>query len=395
MTDTKAARNGLLICGILLIAANLRMPITSLSPLLPFIKQDAPVSSAFAGFLTTLPLLAFALVSPFVSGLSRRFGMRRILFFALIILSIGSFIRPFGGLPLLLMGTLLIGFAIAAGNVLVPSLIKQEFPFRLGLMTGLYSIVMNLSAAVSSGLSVPLAETLPRGWQGSLLTFACFSLVALLFWLPQIRQNRERPLDQKTHDKQAVNVWRSPLAWMITVLMGMQSLIFYVAVAWLPEIMQSRGLLPAESGWMLTILQIGIMPTTFIAPMIAARMKDQRLLVGLAAGFLALGTTGLLFANDQFWLDAVIVLILGIGSGLAFSLAMMFFNLRTRTAETAADLSGMAQSIGYLLAAIGPTLFGVLHDISGHWNGAIVLFYVATLLILFCGLKAGRNRVID
>ncbi|WP_239256947.1 CynX/NimT family MFS transporter [Listeria ilorinensis] len=395
MTDSRTTRNGLLICGILLIAANLRMPITSLSPLLPFIKLDFPISSALAGFLTTLPLLAFALVSPFVSGLSRRFGMRRILFLALLILTIGSFIRPFGGLVLLLVGTLLIGFAIAAGNVLVPSLIKQEFPFKLGLMTGLYSIVMNLSAAISSGLSVPLAEKLPLGWQGSLLTFACFTLIALLAWLPQLRKKQELPLYQKSSDKPQVNVWRSPLAWMITVLMGMQSLIFYVAVAWLPEIMQSHGLLPAESGLMLTILQIGIMPTTFIAPIIAARMKDQRILVVIAAIFLTLGTTGLLLVNEQFWLDAGIVLILGIGSGLSFSLAMMFFNLRTRSAETAADLSGMAQSIGYLVAAIGPTLFGTLHDLSGHWNGAIVLFYVAILLILFSGLIAGRNRVMD
>ncbi|EUJ27999.1 hypothetical protein MFLO_12566 [Listeria floridensis FSL S10-1187] len=233
-----------LIFGIILVAINLRMPITSVSPLLELIRLDLPMSNTLAGFLTTLPLIAFAIISPFVSKLSRRIGTEKLVFYTLIFLAAGSFVRPLGNLALLLAGTLLIGIGIAVGNVILPSIIKKEFPFRLGLLTGIYSISMNLFAAIASGLSFPLANA-GLGWHGTLYLFAGFTILALLLWLPQLLKKQETPVKESVKPLHAErNVWKSKMAWQIAAVMGIQSAVFYISVAWLPVIIQDRAFLP-------------------------------------------------------------------------------------------------------------------------------------------------------
>ncbi|EUJ44306.1 hypothetical protein PRIP_10432 [Listeria riparia FSL S10-1204] len=192
----------LLIIGIILVASNLRAPITAVSPLLSYMRADLPLSNTMTGFLTTLPLLAFAGLSPFVSQLARKWGMELLVFLALCFMVFGSLIRPFGGIPVLLFGTFLIGLAIAVGNVLLPSLIKKEFPFKMGLMTGIYSISMNVSAMLASGLSVPIAVNAGLGWQGALVIWSVFAIIALIVWLPQLRYNtRTAPVSAATKPK--------------------------------------------------------------------------------------------------------------------------------------------------------------------------------------------------
>ncbi|MBC1935566.1 MFS transporter [Listeria grandensis] len=381
----------LLIIGILLVASNLRAPITAISPLLSYIRVDLPLSNTMTGFLTTLPLLAFAGLSPFVSKLARRWGMEFVVFFALCLMVFGSLVRPFGGIPLLLFGTFLIGLAIAVGNVLLPSLIKQEFPFKMGLMTGMYSISMNVCAMLASGLSVPIAVKSGFGWQGALVVWSAFVIIALLFWLPQLKYNKKVVLDSTVH-KSKQSIWGSPLAWKITIFMGMQSTVFYVMVAWLPNILISQGIASTEAGFMLSLLQLGILPFTFIVPIIASKMKSQQPIIIAMAVLLLAGTAGLMFGSGHLFLISASVFMIGIGSGTAFSICMMFFSLRTTTASEAADLSGMAQSIGYLLASTGPTLFGLLHDVTDSYTAPLGILIVATLLLLIMGLDAARDK---
>ncbi|RDX02236.1 CynX/NimT family MFS transporter [Listeria kieliensis] len=396
-TELEKARNLKisLVLGIIFVAINLRMPITSISPLLELIRKDLPISNTLAGFLTTLPLIAFAVISPFVSKLSRKLGVEQLVFYTLLFLVFGSFIRPFGdNLTFLLIGTLLIGIGIAVGNVILPSIIKKEFPFQLGLLTGIYSISMNLFAAIASGLSFPLANNFGLGWRGTLYVFSAFTVLALLIWLFQLgkkpKQVASANSKKPAHAHQSV--WKSKLAWQIAVVMGVQSAVFYINVAWLPVIVQDRGFTAADGGFMLSLMQFGIIPITFIIPIIAGKTKDQRVLMSLASFFICGGIIGLMLPIASLVYLSIISIMLGVGGGMAFSLSMMFFSLRTSTPEEAAETSGMAQSVGYLLAAFGPLLFGFLHDALGNFEISLFILLAAGIGLFLAGLGAAKDQ---
>ncbi|SDK50551.1 MFS transporter, CP family, cyanate transporter [Paenibacillus sp. OK060] len=393
--NTKALPSsiGFIILGIIFIAANLRTPLTSVGPLVSLIRDDVHISNTLAGLITTLPLLAFALLSPLVPKLGRKYGVERIILLALIFLTIGIVIRSLSGAANLYIGTVILGFAIAICNVLLPSIIKRDFPNKIGSMTGLYSVSMCLCGAIASGISVPLAVNAGLKWQGALGIWGVLSFVAILCWLPQLRnQSKQTVTTSQQRASNDVNVWRSPLAWQVTLFMGIQSMVFYVLIAWLPEILKQQGIDSTQSGWYLSIMQLALLPFTFIVPVIAGRMSSQRLLVVITTILLLTGTLGLLYGSSNIIL--LWIIILGIGVGFAFSLSMMFFGLRTENAHQAAELSGMAQSIGYLLAAIGPALIGYLHDATNSWDMPLFILLGASVLLLLAGMGAARNRFV-
>lgn len=384
---------GLIILGIIVIAANLRAPLTSVGPLVSLIRDDVRISNTLAGLITTVPLLAFALLSPLVPKLGRRYGAERIILIALIFLTVGIVIRSLSGAANLYIGTAILGFAIAVCNVLLPSLIKRDFPNKIGSMTGVYSISMSLFGAVASGISVPLAVNAGLKWQGALGIWGILSFVSVLCWLPQLRnQTKQTTTAGRQMSGNEVNVWRSPLAWQVTLFMGIQSMVFYVLIAWLPEILKQQGIDSNQSGWYLSIMQLALLPFTFIVPVIAGRMSNQRLLMVITINLLLTGTLGLLYGSSNIIL--LWIIILGIGGGFAFSLSMMFFGLRTENAHQAAELSGMAQSIGYLLAATGPALIGFLHDASNSWTLPLFILLGASVLLFFVGIGASRNHFV-
>lgn len=384
---------GFIILGIIVIAANLRTPLTSVGPLVSLIRDDVQISNTLAGLITTLPLLAFALLSPVVPKLGRMYGVERIILIALIFLTIGIVIRSLSGAANLYIGTAILGFAIAVCNVLLPSIIKRDFPKKIGSMTGLYSISMSLCGAIASGISVPLAVNAGLKWQGALGIWGILSFVSILCWLPQLRnQTMQTATTSQQKNSNDVNVWRSPLAWQVTLFMGIQSMVFYVLIAWLPEILKQQGIDSNQSGWYLSIMQLAMLPFTFVVPVIAGRMSSQRLLVGITTTLLLTGTLGLLYGSSNIIL--LWIIILGIGGGFAFSLSMMFFGLRTENAHQAAELSGMAQSIGYLLAAVGPALIGYLHDATNSWKLPLFILLGASILLFLVGIGAARNRFV-
>lgn len=381
-----------IILGIVLIALTMRSPLTSVGPLVGSIRESLGLSNAAAGLITTLPLLAFALLSPFAPILARRFGVERTLLYALVLLMAGIAIRSLTATASLFAGTALIGLAIAACNVLIPSLVKRDFAHQVGLMTGVYSVSMNLCGAIASGVSVPVARDLGFGWNGALGVWGILVLSAALFWLPQARASRASAGAATSGASKHRSLWRSPLAWMVTIFMGMQSLLFYVLIAWLPEIMTSRGLNEDSGGWMLSLFQIAALPVAFIVPIVAGRMKNQRLLVIIMTILLFVSLGGLYIGGNAF--ISLWTVLLGIAGGCAFSLAMIFLSLRTKDAFDSASLSGMSQSVGYLLAATGPILFGLLHDITASWNPPLLVLLVVSSLLLLSGLGASRNRTV-
>jgi CP family cyanate transporter-like MFS transporter len=387
-TGVRTARRVLLIAGILLVAANLRGVITSVGPLLETIRRDEGLSAGQAGVLSALPLLTFAVFSPQVPRLARRFGMERLLWLALLTLTAGIVLRSVPLSGLLWLGTVLLGMAIAVGNVLLPALLKRDFPDRVAPMTSLYSVTMGIVGAIVSGLAVPLAGALPGGWRTALGCTAGLALVSVAVWAPQaFRGGRE----EVTLPRLGRTPWRSGLAWQVTAFMGLQSFGFYIVLAWFPAILHSQGMSEENGGWLLFVLQVLGVLMNAVIPLVANKLHDQRL---LAAGGSLLSLTGYVGLMIAPGLAVLWVVIVGLASGICFVLALFFFTLRSADSFTAAALAGMAQSIGYLFATLGPVVFGALHDATSGWNVPMVLLVAAAATQACCGLGAGRNLTV-
>lgn len=389
-TLSSRRQNWLLIAGILLIATSLRVTFTGAAPLLDSIRADYGLTTAQTGLLTTLPLLAFGLVSPLAAGFARRFGMERSLTGALILICAGIAVRSLPSPTLLYVGTAIIGCGIALGNVLLPGLIKRDFSGHVAKMVGAYSLTMGGAAALGSALVVPLALS-GLGWQGALLALMAFPLLGFLVWLPQWRNHTPAAVttSRSLHDK---GIWRSALAWQVTLFLGINSLVYYVIIGWLPAILISHGYSEAQAGSLHGLLQLATAAPGLLIPLVLHKLKDQK---GIAIGvalMCAVSAVG-------YWLmpqQAVLwTLIFGFGSGATMILGLTFIGLRAGSAHQAAALSGMAQSVGYLLAACGPPVMGKIHDASGDWHIPLIAVAVISLIMAVFGGLAGRDKEIN
>lgn len=383
-------RHLLLIAGILFIASTLRVTFTGAAPLLDAIRADYGLSTAQTGMLTTLPLLAFGLVSPLAAGVGRRLGIERSLLVALVLICLGIGLRSLPSTALLFGGTAIIGCGIALGYVLLPGLIKRDFSQHVARMTGAYSITMGGAAALGSAMVVPLALA-GFGWHGALLMLMVFPLLALLVWLPQTRKTATAPLTGSgaMHNR---GIWRSALAWQVTLFLGINSLVYYVIIGWLPAILQSLGYSEAQAGSLHGLLQLATAAPGLAIPLILHRLKDQRAIAIIVALMCAISACGLWFWPGQ---AVVWTLVFGFGSGATMILGLTFIGLRANSAHQAAALSGMAQTIGYLLAACGPPLMGKIHDANGDWQIPLLAVALISVVMALFGALAGRDREIN
>jgi CP family cyanate transporter-like MFS transporter len=384
-TSSPVSRPALLIAGVLLIAATLRAPITGIAPVLDMIRDSLSLGTAQAGILTTLPLLAFALVSPVAVVLARRFGLERSLFGALLLIAGGVALRPAGAVWSLFAGTAVIGIGVAIANVLLPSLLKRDFPTKIALVTSAYAMTAGIAAALASVMAVPIASLPGKDWRWALGAFEIFPLAALAAWTPQLA-NHTAPAGGTTALPQGGRIWHSPLAWQVTFFFGLNSLVYYVVVAWLPAMLMERGYSAAAAGSLHGISQVATAIPGFLGPLIG-RLKDQK----IAAAGLALVTGTALFGFFFLpaWAPAWTALF-GFGTGATFILGLSIISLRAGNARQAASLSGMVQCVGYLVAASAPPLAGLIHDRSHGWQTPLMICCLLCGVMAAFGYRAGR-----
>ncbi|MCZ2264787.1 MULTISPECIES: CynX/NimT family MFS transporter [unclassified Isoptericola] len=383
------------VVAIVLAALNLRPGVVAVSPLLGEILAEEGLSATAGGVLTTLPVLCFGLLAPVAPGLARRVGLERALFGSLVVLCLGFALRLVPGIAPLLVGTLAVGSAIGLGNVLLPALIKRDFADRVGLMTGLYSMALSGGAALAAGLTVPIATATGMDWRAALASWGLLAVLGAVVWAPRALRSTGvvatlRPPGATPADA-VRSVWRSPLAWAVTVLMGTQSLSFYAVNAWLPEIFVAAGRSVAVGGWLLALTNLLGIVGSFVTPVLAGRMRRQRGIGVVIVALITTGLVGLILAPDAavLW-----VVLLGLGQGGGISLALTLMALRTENAARTSELSGMAQSAGYVLAACGPLGLGVAHDATGSWTAPLVLLVVASLVQGVAAWFAGRDEIV-
>ena len=393
----KVAHPALMIISILLIASNLRAPITGLGPILEFISHDLHLSPTQAGMLTTLPLLAFALFSPISSGLARKIGLESSLMIALTLISLGIIIRSSGSMATLFLGTCIIGIGIAIGNVLLPSLLKRDFPTQVPTLTAIYVLVMGIGSTISSSTAIPLLNLAEKlhitaipSWAFSLASVIIFPVVSILMWLPQLSTHTRPSVDTADIDSHSY-LWRSAAAWQVTIFLGLNSFVMYIFISWLPSILVDNGYTENQAGYIHGILQLSTaMPALILIPLMA-KIKDKRTMSVIIAILSFSSILGLLLMPEH---AIVWVICIGFSCGGGFILGLSFVGIRTHDAHQAAALSGMAQCMGYLLAASGPLIFGSLHEMTASWSLPLLMTTSVCVVWALLALYAGRPQII-
>ena len=376
------------VIALLAVAFNLRGPVVGVAPVLGPIRADTGLSAAAAGLLTALPVVCFGAFAPVAPRLARRLGMGAALAGAMAVLTGGILVRLLPSAVALFAGTLLVGVAIAVANVLLPAVIKRDFAAHVGLMTGLYVMAFSVGASLAAGGTVPLQEATGMGWRAALAVWAIPAALAALLWLPR-RRRPERDPGSVEGLPHASWMWRDPLAWQITLFLGLQSIGFYSTVAWLPTVFVDEGISANSAGLLLAVATLVSIPASLVAPVLAARAPDQRRIVVAAVVLCVAGLLGLMIAPTAapgLWMA-----LLGLGQGAAIGLALTLIGLRTSDDHHASELSSMAQTVGYTLAAGGPVALGAVHDLTGGWAVPLGLLLVLLVPQLLAGLGAARD----
>ncbi len=382
--------------ALLLLAMNLRLSISSVPPVLDAIRRTQRISSVGAGVLTMLPVLCMGVFAPLAPRAGRRFGDERVLLAAVLLLAGGILLRLVPGIASLYAGTVVAGLAIALLNVLTPAVVKRDFP-RPGRIMGLYSTTLTAGAALAAGLTVPLSHAFAggvgasdsgSGWRAALAIWAVPALLAGLVWARVSRASGAAvPGAAATR---SASPWRSTLAWRVTAYMGVQSFLFYAFISWAPDVLRAAGLSEASAGGLLSLALVCGLPASMLVPVLAERSRRAGPAAVLAAVCWAAGLAGLIWAPGS---AAVVWMVLvGVGQGSTLSLALTVIVIRSADRSAAAGLSGMAQTVGYLVAALGPLAVGLLHSATGSWTPPLVLLLVAAALSAVVGLSVDRGR---
>ncbi|EFV34784.1 MAG: MFS transporter [Gemella morbillorum] len=394
---TKQTNKVIILLGIILLGMILRTPITSVGAIIGPLKNLLEINNTVAGLITTIPLIAFAIFSPFVAKISNKIGLEKTLYLAAIVTSIGLLLRFYINTSVFFVTTFIIGVGLTVGNVLLPGLAKKYFPENLGVMTGFYAVVMNVSASVAAGISYPILSSNVGGEKFSTgLAVNIWLIVSILniviYAIITKNSKSERIEDKKSGGK---GYLRNLKMWSVMLSMGLQSALFYCSVSWFAEIMISKGFTPSEAGLLLSISQFAQFPSTFLVPVLAEKIKNKLIIpIFIAMGYVA-SLIGMIYIQGNFALMTIYIVLFALAGGGSFSYVMYLFSAKSKNEEEAADISGLAQAGGYWLAAIFPPLLGYVRDVL-NWDVAIyILIMTASLLFITLLHSSSKGNIIE
>ena len=394
---TKKSNSILIILGVIFLSLILRTPITSVGAIVGPLKSILDINNTIAGFITTIPLIAFAIFSPMVAKLSNKAGLEKTLLIAAIVISFGLGLRFYIDTYVFFITTFIIGVGITIGNVLLPGLVKKYYPEKLGLMTGFYAVVMNVGAAVAAGISYPILSSNIGGEKFSTgLAVNIWIVIAVINIIIYAAMSKNNNVSEVNDEHEKVHgYFKYSKMWTIMLSMGLQSALFYCSVSWFAEIMISKEFTPETAGLLLSISQFAQFPSTFIVPILADKVHNKLIIpVVITIGYLV-SLVGMLYTSGNFVLMLIFIIIFALAGGGSFSYVMYLFSVKSRNESEAADISGLAQSGGYLLAAVFPPLLGYIRDIS-DWNKALyVLILTAAVLLVTLVHCSSKGNIIE
>ncbi len=374
----------LLVAAFTLAALNLRPAIAGVSPLLNEIRADLGLNAAAGGAITTVMVLCLGVLSPLAPVLARRFGLDRTLLIGLLVLAAGIALRSTDGVLCLYAGAVVAGTAIAIMNVVMPGVVKERFPDQVGLFTGIYVSALVAGAAAGSALMVPLEEA--YGWRLATGSAAVLALAAAALWYPQVRPGPA--IDTGTARGRYRRLLGRRVTWYVTGFLGVQSMTFYIMLAWLPTIFRDAGLSAVEAGNLLGLTNFCQIAATLLVPPYAARSRTQAPHAVISTLFTLTGFAAIMIAPTTVpWLWMIV---LGLGQGATISLALLIITVRAPDPASVTALSAVAQSMGYVFAAAGPVLIGLLHGLTGNWTVPLAVAVGLSVVQLAFGALAGR-----
>ena len=395
---TKQTNKVIILLGIILLGMILRTPITSVGAIIGPLKNLLEINNTVAGLITTIPLIAFAIFSPFVAKISNKIGLEKTLYLAAIVTSIGLLLRFYINTSVFFVTTFIIGVGLTVGNVLLPGLAKKYFPENLGVMTGFYAVVMNVSASVAAGISYPILSSNIGGEKFSTgLAVNIWLIVSILNIVIYAIITKNSKSERIIEDKKTgvAGYLKSLKMWSVMLSMGLQSALFYCSVSWFAEIMISKGFTPSEAGLLLSISQFAQFPSTFLVPVLAEKIKNKLIIpIFIAMGYVA-SLIGMIYIQGNFALMTIYIVLFALAGGGSFSYVMYLFSAKSKNEEEAADISGLAQAGGYWLAAIFPPLLGYVRDVL-NWDVAIyILIVTASLLFITLLHSSSKGNIIE
>lgn len=380
-------RTALSVLLVVFISVNLRPLLTSVAPLVQDIQRDLSISNFWISILMTVPVVSLGVFGPFASGLSRRLGLEGVILLALAIAFLGAVLRSFGVVPLYL-GTVMIGGSMSLLGILTPVLIKRDFPHKVGPMMGLFAMVLGFGAAVSTASAVPIKDALGGSWRAGLAVWVVPVIAAAAITIAMLRSGDSYG---QPRSSAKVRIMNDPIAWQLTAFFALIASSAYAAISWGPSMLAARGLDPKTCGFIMSVFFLAQMPSGLIVPIIAGRMRDQRLITSIMVVLATLGMIAFLFAPA--WSLIGVAVIVGIGQGGGFAVALTLIVLRSGSHKVAAKLSSIVQSIGYVVGGlIGPLAAGLIHDLTGSWSTMALFYAVLGVLSLALGYGASRNR---
>lgn len=375
--------------ALLLLALNMRGSIVVMGPLAEIVGIDLHLSGTQLGLLTTIPVLCFGVLSIFAPRLGQRFGLEATLLTTLLLVAVGQGLRSTGVYGVMIIGTVILGAAIAVMNVLTPSLVRRSFPSHVALITALYTFTMSSGATLAAFVAVPVRNAADGDWRYALGIWAVVALIGFICWLPMLRYRHKGALAPQGK----ISLWRNAEAWWLSLFFGCQSLMFYTGTAWVAKVFIDSGISEGQAGTLLTIFNVFGIPAAFLAPLIYSAIANKKLAMVVLHIPLLIGIAGFVFATTE--LPYLWALCMGLGQGSMISIALTLVGMRGADPQTSAKLSGMCQSLGYLLAAIGPVMFGALHDLLGVWQVPLFVLMAVVIVQFFASLRAGSPTKIS